>query len=90
MYVDWKTGEEQSMIFVCLMTRLRVYAVLLVLYIASVSGSYFYGRITGNKSAQAKTLVVYKKEITKNEGIDRQINRMVDSDLDNSLLNWVR
>ena len=72
------------------MTRLRIYAALLVLYLASVSASYIYGRVTGTKSAETKTLVVYKKEITKNEGIDRQINRMVDSDLDRSLLNWVR
>ena len=62
----------------------------LLLYGASITGSYMLGRSDGKQICTSKTLEVYKEGVQENARIEKQINRMVESDLDRSLSRWMR
>lgn len=70
------------------MTQLKLILALVVM--ACIAGAYFYGRIDGSAALKNNALLTYQKGVEKNANIDRQANRMGESDLDRALSNWVQ
>lgn len=61
---------------------------LSVLLIGCVT-AYIKGRVDGDKLCTAQVNVSYKEGVKKNADIDKQTNRMGESDIDRALTRWM-
>jgi hypothetical protein len=70
------------------MTKLRL--ILALVALASVVGAYFYGRMDGGTACKATALTTYQKGVENNAHVDKQVNRMVEPELDRALSRWMQ
>lgn len=64
--------------------------IIALVAVTALIGAYFYGRADGGTACKATTLTTYQKGVQENANIDKQANRMVESDLDRALSNWLQ
>lgn len=70
------------------MTNIRL--IIALVAVASIIGAYFYGRADGGTVCKASTLTTYQKGVQENANTDKQVNRMVEPDLDRALSRWMQ
>lgn len=57
--------------------------------IVALIGAYMLGRADGNMSCTSSTLVAYQEGVENDAKVDKQVNRMVEPDLDRALSRWM-
>lgn len=74
------------------MTKIKLIlgGLALLALLSGIYGIYHFGKTTERTSTENVQLKSYKKDVEKNEKIDKQVRGMDKSTIDNSLSHWLR